>query len=116
MHTLQYGLIISFGHHIDFILSQNQGQGSTCFLLVRAQTRLAIYIKERNPQVIGIALELLHSTSVINWPIIPYYHLSPFPFLDLRRLPTQSSLHSSYGPVGEGEESLHVIATINASI
>jgi hypothetical protein len=64
----------------------------------------------------GIAPELLHSTSVIDWLVIPYYHLSSLPFLDLRRLPTQSSLHSSYRLVGEGEKSMHIIATIDASI
>jgi hypothetical protein len=36
----------------------------------------------------GITSDLLHSIFRTYWSVIPYYQLSPSPFLDLRRLPT----------------------------
>jgi len=60
-------------------------------------------------------LDFLHSTSVIDWPIIPHCQLSSLLFFNMHRLSTQSSFHSSCRSIGEGRKIMQVVTTISAS-
>lgn len=104
-----------FVHFIGIVPAWHQCQCSACILLIWAQTRSTINIRERCPPTIKTTLNLLYPISRDDWLIISYYQPLSYSFLDLNMLSVQDSFHDSCGYVCEGKKPTHVITIISAN-